>query len=354
MTAQPKSPEISSTGPDGAETLAMLSLVVPVYNESELIRTFYARAKAALQSLPELRHEIVFIDDGSADTSFELLTEIADSDPAVKVLKLSRNFGHQLAITAGLDAAEGDAIVVIDSDLQDPPEVIQKLVAKWNEGYDVVYAVRSTRAGETWRKRATAKMFYKLLRFLTKTDIPANAGEFRLMSKRAVDHLRTIREHHRFLRGLASWVGFKQTGITYDRDPRSAGETKYSWAAMIGLSIDAVTSFSTVPLRLATWLGYATSILAFLFLATVVVEWWLGLTIQGWTTIMVIVLFMESIQLICLGVIGEYIGRIFTETKGRPLYILDQVYRKAGQAQTVEATGPPIAEMPVPEDTSAP
>ena len=312
--------------PQGASPL--ISLVVPVFNEEEVLGTFYERAKATLKGLLGCRHELIFVDDGSRDRTPQLLHDLAVQDDCVVVVKLSRNFGHQLAITAGLDMARGDAVVVIDADLQDPPEVIHEFVAKWREGYDVVFAIRKQREGETWLKLATAKYFYRLLRFFTKTDIPADVGDFRLLSRRAADALRGLREHDRFVRGLVSWIGFRQTGIYYERDRRFAGTTKYSWRKMFSFATDALTSFSTAPLRSAMWLGYATAFAAVLYLASVIVQWWVGITVQGWATIMVGLLFIGSVQLICLGIIGEYIGRVFVATKGRPLYLVDRVYRE--------------------------
>lgn len=318
MTHQPQNPD--SSGP-------LLSVVVPVFNEEEVLPKFYERCKATCNALVGVRHELVFVDDGSRDRTLSMLQQLARDDHHVVAVTLSRNFGHQVAITAGLDIARGDAVVIIDADLQDPPEVIQEFVAKWREGYDVVYAVRNRREGETWLKLATAKYFYRLLRFFTKTDIPADVGDFRLLSQRAAVALRGLREHDRFVRGLVSWIGFKQIGISYERDRRFAGTTKYSWRKMFSFATDALTSFSTAPLRLATWLGYASAFAAVVYLAIVVVQWWIGMTVQGWATIMVGLLFIGSVQLICLGIIGEYIGRVFVATKCRPLYLVDRLYR---------------------------
>jgi dolichol-phosphate mannosyltransferase len=320
----------------------VVSLVVPVFNEEEVLPTFYQRAKATLNSIPDCRHELIFVDDGSRDRSPQLLRKLAANDDCVVVVKLSRNFGHQVAITAGLDMAQGDTVVVIDADLQDPPEVIQEFVAKWREGYDVVYAIRKRRDGETWMKLATAKYFYRLLRFLTKTEIPADVGDFRLLSRRAAAALRGLREHDRFVRGLVSWIGFEQIGVYYERDRRYAGSTKYSWRKMIAFATDALTSFSTAPLRLATWLGYATAFAAVLYLASVIVQWWVGITVQGWATIMVGLLFVGSVQLICLGIIGEYIGRVFVATKNRPLYLVDRVVRDGVEYQLAGQDSIPI------------
>ena len=313
---------MASTDRKTAEGL--VSLVVPVFNESEVIATFYDRATKAMAAVPGMSYEILFIDDGSRDDSYRKLASFAAVNPCIRVLKLSRNFGHQVAISAGIDHARGDCVVVIDADLQDPPEVIAGMVEQWRQGFDVVYGVRSDRAGETAIKLATASMFYRLLGRLTNIHIPANVGDFRLMSRRVVDQLKQLREKDRFVRGLVSWVGFSQTGLTYKRDARYAGETKYPFRKMLKFSFDGITSFSTVPLKLATWLGSATAILAVLYLLSVFVQKLLGYTVEGWATIMVAILFIGSVQLICLGILGEYLGRIFNEVKPRPMYVLEE------------------------------
>jgi dolichol-phosphate mannosyltransferase len=325
----------------------LISLVVPVFNEEEVLPDFYDRAKRTLADLAGSRHELIFVDDGSKDRTPQLLNELARRDEQVVIVKLSRNFGHQIAITAGLDTARGDAVVIIDADLQDPPEVIQEFVAKWRDGYDVVYAIRKQREGETWLKLATAKYFYRLLRYFTKTDIPADVGDFRLLSRRAAAALRQLREHDRFVRGLVSWIGFPQTGVYYERDRRFAGTTKYSWRKMMSFATDALTSFSTAPLRLATWLGYATACAAVLYLASVVVQWWIGITVHGWATIMVGLLFIGSVQLICLGIIGEYVGRVFVASKGRPLYLVDRIVRDGVEYRMAGVNSVPILSAPL-------
>lgn len=301
----------------------IVSVVVPVFNEEENVRPFYDRMTAAADDMGGLELELLFVDDGSRDRSLERLTALADEDPRVRVLKLSRNFGHQLAITAGLDRARGDCVVVIDADLQDPPEVVPRMVEKWREGFDVVYGVRKRRQGEGVVKLATAAFFYRMLRRLTRVEIPVDVGDFRLVSRRAADLLRGMREQDRFVRGLVSWIGLRQTGVEYTREARYAGSTKYPFRKMLRFALDGITSFSTVPLRLATWLGYAASLFAFVYLGSVFVQKWLGYTVDGWATIMVAMLFLGGTQLICLGIMGEYLGRIFTEIKGRPLYIVE-------------------------------
>jgi dolichol-phosphate mannosyltransferase len=302
----------------------LVSLVVPVFDEAEVLGTFHTRATQALSALKDMDYEILFIDDGSQDDSYAQLARFAAGDPHVRVLKLSRNFGHQIAISAGIDHANGDCVVIIDADLQDPPEVVATMIDKWREGFDVVYGVRSDRAGETPIKLATATLFYRLLARVTNIHIPANVGDFRLISRRVVDQLKHLREKDRFVRGLVSWIGFRQTGITYKRDPRFAGQTKYPFRKMLAFAFDGITSFSTMPLKLATWTGYASAILAVLYLLSVFVQKLLGYTVDGWATIMVAMLFMGSVQLICLGILGEYLGRVFNEVKPRPMYVIEE------------------------------
>jgi dolichol-phosphate mannosyltransferase len=306
------------------DTEALISVVVPVYNEASGLRHFHERTTAALEAIPDAHHELVYVDDGSEDETFSLLREIAEADSRVRVVKFSRNFGHQIAITAGMDHARGDCGVVIDADLQDPPEVIGEMVAAWRKGFDVVYGVRSTRAGESRMKLATAAAFYRILRRIVGIDIPLDAGDFRLLSRRAMNVLAGMREKDRFVRGLVSWVGFQQTGVEYERDERFAGETKYPYSKMFKFALDGITSFSSLPLRLATWLGWATSLLAFAYILTLPIQILRGITVDGFPTIMAAVLFLGGVQLICLGIMGEYVGRIFNEVKPRPLYLVEE------------------------------
>ncbi len=298
---------------------------MPVYNESEVLGAFYDRATKALAALPGGDYELIFVDDGSGDDSYDQLSRYAAANPRVRVLKFSRNFGHQIAITAGIDHARGDCVVVIDADLQDPPEVIAAMVERWQAGFDVVYGVRSDREGEKAMKLITASAFYRLLERLTAIKIPPNVGDFRLMSRRAVEQFKLLREKDRFVRGLVSWIGFRQTGVTYSRDRRYAGETKYPYRKMIKFAFDGITSFSSAPLKLATWSGYGASILAFLYLASVFVQKLMGYTIEGWATIMVAMLFLGGVQLVCLGILGEYLGRVFNEVKPRPMYVVEEL-----------------------------
>jgi dolichol-phosphate mannosyltransferase len=316
------------------EAQRLLSLVVPVYNESDTIGVFYERATKALAAIPGLSYEVLFVDDGSRDDSYAQLLKLAQRDSHLRIIKFSRNFGHQIAITAGIDRASGDGVAVIDADLQDPPEVIASMVDRWREGYDVVYGVRAGRTGEGRMKLLTAALFYRLLNRITKIEVPVDVGDFRLMSRRVVDQLKQMREKDRFVRGLVSWIGFRQTGVPYQRDRRYAGETKYPFGKMVKFAFDGITSFSTVPLKLATWLGYVASGLAFLYMLSVFVQKALGMTVQGWATVMVAMLFLGGVQLISLGIIGEYLGRVFTELKPRPMYIVE------------EEVGAPPAEPP--------
>ena len=303
-----------------------ISVVVPVFNEIEVIDACHERLTAVMAGIDGYTYELIFIDDGSTDRTYERLLEIKAGDPHLKIVKFSRNFGHQVAVTAGVDEADGDAIVVIDADLQDPPEVIPGMVAKWQEGFDVVYGVRKRRVGEGRMKRWTAAVFYRLLRVFTNIEIPVDVGDFRLISARAADYLRQLRENDRFVRGLVSWVGFRQVGLPYERDSRLAGETKYPLRKMMKFALDGITSFSNMPLKLASWLGYLTSFLAFAYLVSVFVQRAMGQTVEGWATIMVAMLFLGGVQLICIGIIGEYIGRIFNETKSRPLYVIESIH----------------------------
>jgi polyisoprenyl-phosphate glycosyltransferase len=302
-----------------------ISIVIPVYNEMEVLPVLYQRLTRVMQGLGE-SYEIIFVNDGSDDGSLPLLRDLRAGDERVKLVGLSRNFGHQIAITAGLDYSSGQAVVVLDADLQDPPEVIPQLVEQWRKGYDIVFALREKRRGEGLFKRATAALFYRLLRQLTSTDIPVDAGDFRLMSRRAVETLNSIHERSRFIRGLAGWIGFRQTSVPYVRDMRYAGTTKYPLKKMLRFAFNGLISFSSVPLQLASYLGFVVSSVSFVYMVYAV---WLKLftdrTILGWASVMVAVVFLGGVQLLCLGIIGEYIGRIYEEVKQRPLYIVDEV-----------------------------
>jgi glycosyltransferase involved in cell wall biosynthesis len=299
--------------------LSLISVVAPVYDEAELIDEFHRRVCAAMDGLP---FEIVLVDDGSRDGTAARLDQIADADPRVRVVTLSRNFGHQTALTAGLDHARGDAVVMLDADLQDPPELIPTMLDRWRAGCDVVYAVRDARAGESRFKLATARWFYSLFDALAQIDLGQNAGDFRLLDRRALDALLSMRERHRFLRGMTVWVGFTQAAVPYARDARHSGQTKYTFARMLQFSADAILSFSDRPLQLATLLGFLISTLAFIAIPVVVVLRVLGHYLPGFGAITIVVLLLGGIQLIAIGIIGEYVGRIYDEVKGRPLYLV--------------------------------
>jgi glycosyltransferase involved in cell wall biosynthesis len=301
--------------------LALLSVVAPACNEQDLIAEFHRRTVAALDGLP---FELIVVDDGSTDGTPDLLREMAARDDRVRVVTLSRNFGHQAAITAGLDRARGDATVMIDADLQDPPEVIAQMVDRWRAGADVVYGVRRARAGETRFKLATARWFYKLFSRLSQVPIEPNAGDFRLLDRHALDALNSMRERDRFLRGMTSWVGFRQVAVEYDRDARYAGETKYTTRRMLRFSLDAISSFSNVPLQAATILGFIFSAIAFLAIPVAIAFKAAGQFVPGIATTLLVVLLLGGIQLITVGIIGEYLGRVYDEVKRRPLYVVDE------------------------------
>jgi polyisoprenyl-phosphate glycosyltransferase len=302
----------------------LVTIVIPVYNEAEVLPTLYDRLTRVLEGLVE-SYEIIFVNDGSQDDSALFLRDFQARDARVKFLNFSRNFGHQIAITAGLDYSSGQAVVVMDADLQDPPEVIPQLIEQWHKGYDVVFAVRAKRQGEGLFKRATAAIFYRLFRCMTATEIPLDAGDFRLMSRRAVEALQSIRERNRFIRGLAGWIGFRQTSVTYVRDVRQAGETKYPLKKMLRFALNGLMSFSLVPLQLASYLGFLISSIGFFYIVYAIgLKLFTDQVVLGWTSVMVAVLFLGGVQLVSLGIIGEYIGRIYEEVKQRPLYVVDE------------------------------
>jgi dolichol-phosphate mannosyltransferase len=302
------------------------SLVVPIWNEELVIPELYRRVVETM-ARTEGTWELVCVNDGSRDRSLQLLLDLRAQDSRVKILDFSRNFGHQIAITAGADFAEGDAVIVMDADLQDPPEVILRMIEKWREGFEVVYAVRSRRQGETWFKLFTASLFYRFLQRVADVDIPLDAGDFRLMDRRVVLAMRQLREKHRFMRGLSSWVGFRQTPLEYERAERFAGETKYPLAKMLRLANTAITSFSYLPLRLSTYFGFGLAALSLVaIILTIVLRLAGNHFFEGQATTLVSVLFLGGIQLIFLGILGEYLGRIYDEVKNRPLYIVSQAY----------------------------
>ena len=300
------------------------SIIAPIFNESATIPEFYRRVCDTMDSTGET-WELIMVDDGSVDGSSDLICNLAEQDDRVRKLIFARNFGHQLAVTAGLDYSRGQAVIIIDSDLQDPPEVILDMIAKWKEGYEVVYAVRSEREGESWFKLATASLFYRIIYRITDVDIPLDTGDFRLLDKKVVDVMKQMRERHRFLRGMSVWVGFRQTGVEYKRAARFAGETKYPLRKMLKFASDAITGYSYFPLQMATYLGFICAGLSILAIPIVIISRLAGSqAFFGQATTLIAVLFLGGVQLISLGVLGEYIGRIYDESKGRPLYIVKE------------------------------
>lgn len=335
----------------------VLSLVLPIFNEEAVIPELHARLQKFLPAL-EVDTEVVFVDDGSRDRSLELLRRLAAAEPRYRVLSFARNFGHQAAITAGLDHARGEAVVVMDADLQDPPEVVLEMVAKWREGFDVVYGRRRTRQGETRLKLLTARWFYRIFAWLIPIEVPLDTGDFRLMSRRIVTVLHELRETHRFIRGLVAWLGFKQTAVLYDRPVRFAGETKFPFARMLRFAIDGITSFSILPLRFATWLGMFISVCSVaVAIWAVVARFVFHATVPGWTTVIVLVSLLASVQLIVTGILGEYIGRIYEQVKLRPLYVLSEKINCAeeGRSDVPAAAAPPPVSLVAapPADLSA-
>ena len=304
------------------------SIIAPIFNELENIPELYPRVRDVMDQTGE-PWELILVDDGSTDGSTDVIRTLAENDERVKPVIFARNFGHQIAVTAGLDYSRGDAVVIIDADLQDPPEVILDLIEKWREGYEVVYAVRGEREGESWFKKTTASLFYRVIFRITDVNIPLDTGDFRLMDRKVVNIMNQMRERHRFLRGMSSWVGFKQIGVTYKRKARFAGKTKYPFSKMLKLALNAITSFSYFPLQLATYIGFITAGLSVIAIPIVVLLRLItGTTLEGQATTLIIVLFLGGVQLISLGIIGEYIGRIYDEAKGRPLYIVSEAPEK--------------------------
>jgi len=301
-----------------------VSIVAPIFNESGNLPELYRRIVDVMEQSGQT-WELILVDDGSTDDSVELIHALAKSDPRVRPVIFSRNFGHQIAVTAGLDYSRGEAIVIIDADLQDPPEVILDLITKWQEGYEVVYAVRAEREGESWFKLLTASWFYRLISSITDVKLPLDAGDFRLLDRSVVNVLNKMRERHRFLRGMSVWVGFRQTGVPYRRAARFRGETKYPFRKMLRLAINAITSFSYFPLQLATYMGFISAGMSILSIPVVIaLRLWGGsqAPLLGQATTLIAVLFLGGVQLISLGILGEYIGRLYDEAKGRPLYIV--------------------------------
>lgn len=301
----------------------MLTIVAPLYNESAVLDSFCQRLLPVLDQLQE-QTRVLFVDDGSQDGSWQLVMRLAASDSRIGGLRLSRNFGKEAALTAGLDHVRQGAAIVIDTDLQDPPELIPQLVEQWAQGYDVVYATRRNRLGETWLKKTTALGFYRVMARLSDLSVPQNTGDFRLLSRRALDALQQLRERQRYMKGLFSWIGFRQTAVQFDRDPRIGGRSKWNYWRLLKLAVEGITSFSTAPLQLATWVGLGSAALAFVYGSWVLGRALLfGDVVRGYPSLMVVILFLGGVQLLALGVIGEYLGRNYAETKQRPLYFVD-------------------------------
>lgn len=299
-----------------------LSIIVPMYNEGSNVSYFFEKINSVLQVYD---YEIICINDGSKDDTLERLKIIAATDQRLKIIDLSRNFGKEIALTAGLNYSNGDAVIPIDADLQDPPGLIPQLVEKWREGYDVVYATRLKREGETWVKKTTAHLFYRFIRKITRFEIPADTGDFRLMSKRVVEALNQLPEQHRFMKGLFSWVGFKQTSIPYYRDPRYAGRTSFNYWKLWNFAIEGITSFSFAPLQLSSYVGFFTAFISLLYaLYLIISTLFFGNNVPGYPSLMVAILFFGGVQLLTIGVIGEYVGRIYNESKHRPLYFIQE------------------------------
>lgn len=317
-----------------------ISYIFPIYNEAGSIDLLYNTMLQLFDKNPQYTYEVIFINDGSKDASLELLKSIANDDNRITIIDFARNFGHQLAVTAGLDYAKGDAVIIMDSDMQDPPKVSFELIAKWREGYDVVYAQRRSRK-DTFFKKLTADLFYRTLQKLADIDIPRNTGDFRLLDRKVVDEMIRFKEHNRFLRGMVSYVGFNQIAVQFDRDERHAGETGYPLKKMLKFAADGIFSFSSAPLKLISRTGYTTAMVAFLgiFYALFMRIFFPEITLEGWTFIVISVLFIGGIQMIMLGVLGSYIGRIYTESQDRPLYIVRDIYRvKVNHAQKHKQT----------------
>ena len=305
----------------------MLSVIVPAYNEEEVLPIFHSRLVAALASMTELagRWEVVYVNDGSKDGTLRILKELQLTSPAIGVANLSRNFGKEAAMSAGLKLARGEAVILIDADLQDPPELIGEMVRVWQQGADVVNMKRSSRQGETWFKKASAAWFYKVINWLSEVHIPENVGDFRLLSRRAVDALNQLPESNRFMKGLFAWIGYKQVVVEYDRHPRAAGETKWPYFKLLNFAIEGITGFSIVPLRLASYAGFLTAFSAFIYALFLLVKTlMIGDSVKGFPTLILTILILGGLQLMAMGIIGEYLGRLFMESKRRPLFLMDE------------------------------
>ena len=309
-------------------TKKTITILIPAYNEAQVLPKLFARLKALAESVPAYQFEFLFVNDGSRDDTLSLIQEYAKRDPHVSYINLSRNFGKEIAMCAGIDHAAKDALVIIDADLQDPPELIPQMIKHWEEGYDDVYAKRSSRLGESWFKKVTSRIFYKLLQKSTSIPIQQDTGDFRLLDRRCIEALQRFREAERYTKGFFSWIGYKKKEITYVRDPRAAGETKWNYLKLMNLAIDGIVSFTTTPLRISTILGLLISFAAFVYIIVIIGRTILfGIDLAGYPSMMAVILFLGGVQLLSLGIIGEYIGRIFNETKRRPLYFIEEYHQ---------------------------
>ena len=317
-----------------------LTLVIAAFNEAEALPLLHPRLAAALDAMPDIDGRVLYVDDGSRDATWEVMRAIAAADPRVSLLRLARNFGKEPALTAGLDHVDTDAAIVLDADGQDPPELVPAFVAKWREGYDVVYGTRSRRDGESWFKRFTAAAFYRVMNRLSNIPVPPDTGDFRLVSRRVLDALRQTRERQRFMKGLFAWVGFRQAALAYERAPRVAGRSKFSYWRLWNLALEGITSFSTLPLRMATYIGVLTALVAFGWGSWIIARTLLwGDPVQGWPSLMTVVLFLGGIQLMALGIVGEYLGRTYIEVKQRPLYLVSETVQAAPVGAASAALG---------------
>jgi len=314
----------------------LLSIIVPAFNEAHVLPEFHRRLSCVLDLLP-INSEMIYVNDGSTDKTLKTIQDLRETDPRVAVIDLSRNFGKEIAMSAGLDYAKGDAVVIIDADLQDPPELISGFIKHWEEGFDVVYAQRTARKGETLLKKATAYLFYRVIGKVSRVTIPEDAGDFRLLSRRAVEALRSLREQHRFMKGLYAWIGYPQKAILYQREPRFAGKTKWNYWKLWNFALEGVTSFTIAPLKISTYLGLIIAFGAFIYAFYIVIKTLaFGDPVKGYPSLMVVILFLGGIQLITLGVIGEYLGRMFDETKQRPLYVLKAHHPSQSDVQQID------------------
>lgn len=325
LTPQSRALSHPALAPRTPGEVPSISIVAPAYNEQEVLGEFHRRVTEVMAGLG-CQYEIVLVNDGSRDNTLALMYALRERDPHISVVDLSRNFGKEIALSAGLDHTKGDVVVVLDSDLQDPPELIPQMLDIWREGYDVVYGMRTARDGETWFKKTTAKYFYRLIKSVSRVDIPKDTGDFRLMSRRAVAALSRLREEHRFMKGLFAWVGFPSSPFLYKRDPRAAGETKWNYWKLWNFALEGITSFTVAPLKVSTYLGMLIAVLALLYAVFVI---WKALVysdpVRGYPSLMTVVLFLGGVQLISVGLLGEYVGRIFNEVKRRPLYLVNRL-----------------------------